>query len=228
MYTSLFIVLSLIVVLLLGIIYIIIKPSTNPYLKERLDHISNQVENKHVETIESQHRFETTLLKHQLESQERTYQELRQHFQESNRTLSENLNLINTKVQTSLDKGFEDSRKTFTDVVKRLTVIDETQKKIDALSHDIVSLQDVLTDKQTRGLFGEVQLNQILTSIFGERNDDIFQIQYPIKNFRVDAALFLPSPLGTLPIDSKFPLENYRRMVAASYESPEMQIASKA
>lgn len=227
MNTSTVIISAITILLLLISIFLQFQSRKAPYLSGTLTDISNKLEQRHIETIEMQHRFETTLLQHQIQSQDRTHKELRDHFQESNRTLHENLNLINHKVQNSLDKGFEDSRKTFTDVVKRLTVIDEAQKKIDALSHDIVSLQDVLTDKKTRGLFGEVQLNQILTSIFGDRNDTIFQVQYPIKNFRVDAALFLPEPLGTLPIDSKFPLENYRRMVAASYGSTEMIASSK-
>lgn len=227
MNTSTLLITIIIILLLLINIYLTLSNRKQPKLQEQLNQLTSQLETRHLETLQSQHQFETTLLKHQMEAQQHSSQELRNHFIQSNQTLNENLNLINNKVQTSLDKGFQESHKTFTDVIQRLTIIDETQKKIDALSHDIVSLQDVLTDKQTRGLFGEVQLNQILTSIFGDKNDNIFQIQYGIKNYRVDAALFLPSPLGILPIDSKFPLENYRRMVDANFGSDEMSAASK-
>lgn len=218
---------SIIIVLLILNLFIVIKNQKAESITQDLSNFSDRIDNKLNQSITAQHNFETELLKQQLLSQETSYAALREHFNESNKTLNHNLNIINNQVNKSLEKGFESSHKTFTDVIKRLTIIDETQKKIDALSTDIVSLQDILTDKKTRGIFGEVQLKQILTSIFGEKNDAIFQMQYGIKNFRVDAALFLPSPMGTVPIDSKFPLENYRRMVSAPFNSIEMQSASK-
>ncbi|MDD2490418.1 MAG: DNA recombination protein RmuC, partial [Bacilli bacterium] len=86
--------------------------------------------------------------------------------------------------------------------------------KIDSLSSDIVSLQSILTDKKSRGIFGEVNLKHILANIFGEKNDSIYQMQYSFNNNTiVDAVLFAPDPLGVIAIDSKFPLENYQLMV---------------
>lgn len=124
------------------------------------------------------------------------------------------LNLINDKVNERLDQNFEKTNKTFTSVLERITKIDEAQKKIDSLSTDIVSLQNILTDKKTRGIFGEVNLNNIMSNIFGENNDKIFKMQYTLPNQTiVDCALFAPNPLGLIGIDSKFPLENYRILV---------------
>ena len=77
-----------------------------------------------------------------------------------------------------IDENFEKTNKTFLNVVERLSKIDEAQKKIETLSTDIVSLESILTDKKTRGIFGEVTLNHILKNVFGEKNDSIYQIQY--------------------------------------------------
>ncbi len=122
--------------------------------------------------------------------------------------------LMNEKVNERLDQNFEKTNKTFSNVLERLSKIDEAQKKIDSLSSDIVSLQGILTDKKTRGIFGEVNLKHILSSVFGERNNSIYRLQYSLPNGTIaDSILFAPEPLGTIAIDSKFPLENYRNMV---------------
>lgn len=134
-------------------------------------------------------------------------------FNTLNEKLEYRLMQINDRVNERLDENFEKSNKTFTNVLERLAKIDAAQAKIDGLSNDIVSLQSVLTDKKTRGIFGEVNLHHIMSSIFGE-NDSIYRMQYPFSNGTIaDCVLFAPEPLGTIAIDSKFPLENYRKMV---------------
>ena len=124
------------------------------------------------------------------------------------------LNMMNDKVNSRLDENFNRTNKTFTNVLERLSKIDEAQKKIDSLSSDIISLQGVLTDKKTRGIFGEVNLEHILSNIFGVNNKTIYEIQYRLPNDNiVDCMLHAPEPLGMIAIDSKFPLENYQIMV---------------
>lgn len=131
-----------------------------------------------------------------------------------NTKIEEQMERINKKVEIRLNEGFEKTNLTFTNIVERLSKIDEAQKNIEKLSTNVVSLQNILTDKKSRGTFGEVQLNHILTSIFGEKNDKFFQTQVTLSNGKiVDALLHIPDPMGDLAIDSKFPLENYRRMV---------------
>ena len=138
------------------------------------------------------------------------------------------LNMINDKVNERLDENFEKTNKTFTSVLERLSKIDEAQKKIDTLSNDIVSLQGILTDKKSRGIYGEVNLKHILTSVFGEKNDKIYRLQYTLPNSTiVDAALFAPEPLGLVGIDSKFPLEHYRIMVDKRYSASDRETAAK-
>ena len=139
---------------------------------------------------------------------------LNEDFDKLNNKIETRLNLINDKVNERLDQNFEKTNKTFTNVLERLSKIDEAQKKIDGLSNDIVSLQSILTDKKSRGIFGEVNLKHILVSVFGEKNDRIYSLQYTLPNGTIaDSVLFAPAPLGTIAIDSKFPLESYRMMV---------------
>jgi DNA recombination protein RmuC len=138
------------------------------------------------------------------------------------------LEAINNKVQENLSEGFKKTNETFNNVIERLTKIDEAQKKIDSLSTNVVSLQDILTDKKSRGIFGEVQLYQILYAAFGEKNDKVFKTQYTLSNGKtVDAILFAPEPTGNVPIDSKFPLENYKRMIDKTLPEQERGAAEK-
>ena len=138
---------------------------------------------------------------------------LKTDFERQNEVLERRLNLINDKVNERLDTTFEKTNKTFASVLERLSKIDEAQKKIDGLSTDIISLQSILTDKKTRGIYGETNLNIILKSVFGESNNKVYQTQYSLPNGTIsDAILFAPSPLGTIAIDSKFPLEHYELM----------------
>ena len=139
---------------------------------------------------------------------------LNTNFNELNKKITENLDKINLRVEERLNEGFDKTNKTFANILERLSKIDEAQKKIDSLSSNIVTLQDVLTDKKSRGTFGEVQLNHILCSIFGDKNNSVFEIQKKLSNDTIcDAVLYIPEPVGMLCIDSKFPLENYQRMV---------------
>lgn len=127
--------------------------------------------------------------------------------------VEENLVNINEKVEQRLEKGFENIDKTFKDIIVGIARIGEAQKKIETLSLDVNSLQSVLTDKKSRGIFGEVQLNSILKSIFGEKKD-MYDIQYTFESgAMVDAVIKAPEPLGLIGIDSKFPMENYTRMI---------------
>lgn len=135
-------------------------------------------------------------------------------FQELNDRIEARLNKIDQRVNERLDVNFEKTNKTFDEVLKSLVKINEAQKKLDLLSTDIVDLQTVLTDKKSRGIFGEVNLHQILASCFGEKNDKLYRLQYTLSTGVIaDAIVFAPAPLGNICIDSKFPLEHYRSML---------------
>lgn len=126
--------------------------------------------------------------------------------------VDERLELINEKVENRLKTGFESIDKTFKDIITGITKINEAQRNIESLSTEVTSLQNILTDKKTRGIFGEVQLNSILKSIFGEK-EELYRIQYTLSNKTMsDAVIFAPEPVGVICIDSKFPLEGYNKM----------------
>lgn len=138
--------------------------------------------------------------------------ELKNDFLNLTTVVETRLDKINERVELKLEKSFEDTKKTFSNVMQSLGRLDEAQKKMEFLSNNVQNLNNVLTDKKTRGIFGEVQLYQVLNSAFGE-NSDIYKKQFKLSNGTVaDAVLFAPEPVGTICIDSKFPLENYRRL----------------
>ncbi len=123
------------------------------------------------------------------------------------------------QVNHRLTEGFEKTSSTFTDIVKRLAIIDEAQKKITELSSHVVGLQDILTDKRSRGAFGEVQLESLISNMLPSTH---YQMQYTLTNQkRADCILFLPDPTGNIVIDAKFPLENYQRIMNTDPTSAE-------
>ena len=124
------------------------------------------------------------------------------------------LDQISGKVSERLDEGFKKTNETFVSVMQRLATIDEAQKKIDALTGSVVSLQELLGDKKSRGAFGEVQLEALVRNVMPP---SAFEMQYTLSNgTRVDCVLRLPDPTGLVCVDSKFPLENYNRMFEGS------------
>ena len=162
------------------------------------------------------------------EFKDRLTKNINENFEKLSQKIENRLDAMNMKVEERLSKGFEETTKTFGNVLERLSKIDEAQKKIEALSSNVVSLQDILTDKKSRGIFGEIQLYQILSSVFGEKNDKLYQKQYKLSNGNiVDSIIFTPEPLGNIAVDSKFPLENYRKMYNNDLSQIERENARK-
>jgi DNA recombination protein RmuC len=137
----------------------------------------------------------------------------------------ERLQQISGQVDKRLTEGFEKTTATFADILKRLALIDEAQKKITELSTNVVSLQEILADKRSRGAFGEVQLNALVSNVMPGQS---YKLQYTLpNNNRADCVLFLPEPTGTIAIDSKFPLESYRLMTDVSLPESERKAAER-
>lgn len=132
---------------------------------------------------------------------------------------------ISGQVEKRLTEGFEKTTQTFGDILKRLALIDEAQKKITELSSNVVSLQEVLADKRSRGAFGEVQLAALVRNVLPESS---FSLQHKLSNDKVaDCVLFLPEPTGNVAIDAKFPLESYRRMMTPDLPESERRAAER-
>jgi DNA recombination protein RmuC len=198
------------------------------FLMENNGKIFEKLQKNSGDMTESFLRFQNNVSRNVNESNHRLTESLNSNFNSLNTRIEGNLDRIGNKVDERLSEGFEKTNKTFNNVIERLSKIDEAQKKIDSLSTNIVSLQDVLTDKKSRGTFGEVQLNSILKSVFGDKNEKVFQIQKTLSNSTIaDAVLHLPDPVGSICMDSKFPLENYRRMTDKSLSEIEKIKAGK-
>ena len=130
------------------------------------------------------------------------------------KTVDSRLEQISGKVNERLEDGFRKTNETFTSVMSRLATIDEAQKKIDGLTQNVVSLHELLGDKRSRGAFGEVQLEALVRNLLPP---DAYEFQAALgPTVRVDCLLKLPEPTGNVPVDSKFPLENYQRLQDSS------------
>ncbi len=139
--------------------------------------------------------------------------------------IGEHLEQISGKVNERLEEGFRKTNETFVNVMQRLATIDEAQKKIESLTGSVVGLQELLGDKKSRGAFGEVQLEALVRNAMPA---SAFAMQYTLSNGnRVDCVLRLPEPTGMVPVDSKFPLENYHRMFEPGTSEPERTAAQR-
>lgn len=206
-----YIIIALLIVIIVLLIILIFRKNDNTQLNEKIN------------------RTEISLIKEMGEFKHDLSYAINKDFNILNDRIENKLNMINQKVNENLEVNFEKTNKTFNNVLERLAKIDEAQKKIDGLSTEIVSLESILTDKKSRGIFGEVNLYHILASIFGEKNERIYKTQNTMSNgYIADAVVFGPKPLGTICIDSKFPLENYRRLVEKGLSEREKEERSKA
>jgi len=139
--------------------------------------------------------------------------------------IDERLEQISGRVSERLDEGFKKTNETFINVMTRLATIDEAQKKIEGLASNVVSLQELLGDKRARGAFGEVQLEALVRDMLPLQS---YHLQHVLPNgTRVDCLLKLPEPTGSVCIDSKFPLENYHRMLDSALAETERAAAQR-
>ncbi|MGO1119075.1 DNA recombination protein RmuC [Rhodovibrionaceae bacterium A322] len=146
----------------------------------------------------------------QVALQNQTQDNLRQQERALSRTLEDRLGNLGKQVSDRLQETQEKQGKSLTDLRERLAVIDKAQANITELSSQVVGLQDILSNKQARGAFGEVQLHDIVSSILPP---SAYSFQKTLGNGkRADCVLELPNPPGAIVIDSKFPLESYRAL----------------
>lgn len=140
------------------------------------------------------------------------------------KSLDERLEAVSRRVGDSLVKQASDNANTLTDLRERLAVIGKAQENITQLSTDVVNLQQVLSNKQTRGAFGETQLADQVKNMLPP---SAYSFQEVLSNkSRVDCLLKLPNPPGSIAVDAKFPLESFNRFRAAE-EDAEKQAARR-
>lgn len=130
-----------------------------------------------------------------------------------NETTTQRLFSIEKNVNSNLQQGYVSTHQTFSKVMEQMGKLDESQKNLKELSLSISSIQKVLNDKKTRGIFGEIELYSLLENAFG-CDQKRFAKQYRLSNGSIaDAVIFAKEPLYMICIDSKFPLENYNRLM---------------
>ena len=124
--------------------------------------------------------------------------------------MEQRLALVQQQMNENLHGSARRTAQSLGDLQQRLSVIDKAQDNITKLSSDVLSLQDILSNKQTRGAYGEIQLNDIVTKALPS---DSYTLQATLSNGnRPDCLIHLPNPPGHIVIDSKFPLESYEAL----------------
>ncbi len=190
----------LVFVLVLGFLVLLIRHQQLKLVSGLASHLS-----------ESLSRFRSELQSELREMGHQQTQASISHLTQLSNTVYTQLKDMGGLVERRLNDGFEKTHQTFLRIGERLALIDEAQKKIAELSTHVVSLQSLLSDKRSRGVFGEVQLNQLLENTLPE---NAYKLQATLANGRrADCLLQLPGYLGHLVIDAKFPLEGYQRMM---------------
>lgn len=142
-------------------------------------------------------------------------------LQQTQGTMNERLDSLHKRLGDGLAQQTEKTGETLKTLHERLAVIDVAQKNITDLSQQMVGLQDILSNKQARGAFGEIQLNDLVSAILPP---NAYQTQVTLSNGkRVDCLLLLPLPPGPIAIDAKFPLESYQALQAATDDIAKVQ-----
>ena len=130
---------------------------------------------------------------------------------------------LQEKLNQSLMGNAKQTATSLTQLQERLATIDKAQENITKLSGDVLGLQDILSNKQTRGAFGEIQLNDIVAKALPR---DSYRMQATLSNGRrADCLIDLPQPPGPIVIDSEFPLEAYEALRAAQNEAEQARAA---
>lgn len=150
-------------------------------------------------------------------------QQMQEKLHESALRSARSLAEMQAQMRDTLHGSSEKTTKSLTQLQERLATIDKAQVNIEKLSSNVLSLQDILSNKQTRGAFGEIQLNDIVRKAMPP---DAFTFQKTLSNGkRADCLIHLPNPPGPIVIDSKFPLEAYEAIRAADNPAQAQQAA---
>jgi len=136
--------------------------------------------------------------------------------------IKQQLESIALQVNQRLDTGFDKTNAVFKDIVARLHQIDKAQEKIQSLTTHVVDLKTLLSDKKSRGAFGEVQLHNLIKNVMPKQH---FALQHTLSNGkRPDCLLFLPKPTGNIAIDAKFPLEAFQTLQSTADDNQIKQL----
>lgn len=150
--------------------------------------------------------------------------ELEKSVRQMSESVSDKIERGNTSMQTSVQRQLTESSKLVADVTQRLTKLDETNRRVVDVADELKTLQNVLSNPKQRGVFGEFYLESVLDNVLPPSQ---YQMQYSFKDGEiVDAVIFLDKG-KILPVDSKFSLENYNRMIEAEDKVQREALLSK-
>jgi DNA recombination protein RmuC len=192
-------------------------------LSTQQDSMKREVLEQMLSKMAEQTRANQELLQNTLRNMQ---QQITNQAETMTKTVDGRLEQISGKVNERLEEGFKKTNETFVNVMARLAVIDEAQKKIDGLTTNVVSLQQVLSDKSARGAFGEVQLEALVRDTLPP---GVYEFQAAVGEGRekADCVLSMPDGVSKMAIDSKFPLSNYRTAIDATQEESKRTIARR-
>jgi DNA recombination protein RmuC len=195
----------------------------NAELQGKHDQLRTEVLTRILQTLAEQNRAEQELIQTTMRN---ATAQLAASMELLSKTTDTRLEQISGRVSERLEEGFKKTNETFVSVMERLATIDEAQKKLDGLTTNVVSLQELLGDKRARGAFGEVQLENLVRNILPEI---AYEFQYTFKSngARADCVLKLPEPTGMVAVDSKFPMENYHRMFEPGVSEADRAVAQR-
>ena len=195
----------------------------NTELQGKHDQLRTEVLTRILQTLAEQNRAEQELIQTTMRN---ATAQLAASMELLSKTTDTRLEQISGRVSERLEEGFKKTNETFVSVMERLATIDEAQKKLDGLTTNVVSLQELLGDKRSRGAFGEVQLENLVRNILPEVGYE-FQYTFKSNGARVDCVLKLPEPTGMVAVDSKFPMENYHRMFEPGVSEADRAVAQR-
>ena len=154
----------------------------------------------------------------------KTQSEFSGKFDEARKTTGERLDALSKRLGDGLTEQAEKTGETLKALHERLAVFDASQKKLTDLSQHRVGLQDILSNKQARGAFGEVRLQDLVQDCLPGA---AFELQEKLSNGKVvDCLLKLPNPPGSIAVDAKFPLEAYLALQEAMDDGAKKRAAS--
>ncbi len=153
---------------------------------------------------------------HLAQNQQTSEHQMAQRLVEQERAVQQQLDRVSQRVGSSIENAASKTHESLATLRERLAQMDEAHRNITALSSQMLSLQNILSNKQARGAFGEIQLRDLVENVLPP---GAFTMQAALGNgLRADCLIALPNPPGPIAIDAKFPLESFQRLVAAENE----------
>lgn len=203
-----YIMLILLVVIVICFLIIMLIINQNNIKQQML--IKDLINNKQKDNLADLNDLKEDIAASLLQFQNMMSNNIKQDLNYLNENTFNRLDKMENSVNDSLNYNYRYTNESFVNMMNQMTKIEQTQQNIKEISKDINKLQNVLYDKKSRGIYGELELYNLLENVFGD-NQCLYYKQYKLSNGNIaDAVIDINGQL--LVIDSKFPLENYNKI----------------